>query len=219
MTLLTEAETALQTAKQQYEQAKNAQEQQKAIASMQAALDTLEQIPKETLAGKTAQTKLAAYERDFGKVVNTLTGDRQTSSLIEAAKVFALQAAQVSQHPPHPAEKWEQIEKLWLEPIERLQKVKVGEPNYLEAQKLLATYQSNLGIVQTRKQAESKSTQALKQANEQIQRLIAFPPTDRNQFKGELMGIINHLKTIKPGTIAYAEAQQLLISAQQRLQQ
>ncbi|MFQ4141338.1 hypothetical protein [Chlorogloeopsis sp. ULAP02] len=218
-TLLIEAENVLGVAKQQYEQAKNAQEQKKAIASMQAALDTLEQIPRETLAGKTAQVKLSAYERDFGKVTNNITGNRQTESLIEAAKVFALKAAQVLQNPPHLGQKWQQAEKLWLEAIERLQKIQVGEPLYLEAQKLLAAYQSNLGIVQSRKQAETESTQALNKANEQIQRLVAYPPTDRNQFKGELMGIINELKTVKPGTSAYAEAQQLLISAQQRLQQ
>jgi hypothetical protein len=218
-TLLAEAENALGVAKQQYEQAKNAQEQQQAIASMQVVLDTLEQIPKETLAGKTAQTKLIAYERDFGKVTHNITGNSQTGSLIEAAKVFALQAAQVSQNPPHPAQKWKQAENLWVEAIERLQKIRVEEPNYLEAQKLLAAYQSNLGIVQSRKQAESESTQAFNEANRRIQRLVAYPPTDRNQFKGELMGIINELKTVKPGTSAYAEAQQLLRSAQQRLQQ
>ncbi|RUR73164.1 hypothetical protein ACF3DV_05210 [Chlorogloeopsis fritschii PCC 9212] len=217
-TLLAEAENALGVAKQQYEQAKNAQEQQQAIASMQVALDTLEQIPKETLAGKTAQTKLVAYDRDFSKVTHNITGNSQTASLIEAAKVFALQAAQVSQNPPHPAEKWQQAEKLWVEAIERLQKIRVEEPNYLEAQKLLAAYQSNLGDVQSRKQAESESKQALNEANRRIQRLVAYPPTDRNQFKGELMGIIKELKTVKPGTSAYAEAQQLLISAQ-RLQQ
>ena len=106
---------------------------------------------------------------------------------------------------------------MWGQAIERLQNIKVTEPNYLDAQKLLATYQTNIGIVQTRRQAESESQEILKQANRQIQNLIASPPSQPNQLKGEIQGIINQLRTVKPGTTAYAEAQQLLLSAEKRL--
>ncbi len=213
---LIQGEQALNTAKQQYEQTKG-QEQEKAIASMQSAIDTLEQIPKETLAQKTAQIKLAGYKRDFEKVKSGVANSTQSSTLIEAAKLFAFQAAQASQDPPHPAQKWQQIDTLWVQATERLQNIKVTEPNYLEAQKLLATYQTNIGIVQTRRQAESESQEILKQANRQIQNLIAFPPSQSNQLKGAIQGIINQIRTIKPGTTAYAEAQQLLLSAQKKL--
>ncbi|MDF5723933.1 MAG: hypothetical protein PUP91_26415 [Rhizonema sp. PD37] len=213
---LTQGEQALNIAKQQYEQT-NGQEKQKAIASIQSAIDTLEQIPRETLAQKMAQTKLAGYKRDFEKVKSGVASSNQTSTLIEAAKLFALQASQASQDPPHPAETWQRIETLWGQAIERLQNIKVTEPNYLDAQKLLATYQTNIGIIQTRRQAESESQEILKQANRQIQNLIASPPSKSNQLKGEIQGIINQLRTVKPGTTAYAEAQQLLLSAQKKL--
>ena len=212
-----QAEKAFLEAKQQYEQATNPQDKQKAIASMQTAIDTLEQIPRETLAQKTAQTKLPAYRRDFEKITSSAVGNNQTGTLIEAAKLFALQAAQASQNPPHTADEWGQIETLWLQAIDRLQKIQVGETNYLEAQKLLATYQTNVGIAQTRRKAESESQEILKQANQQIQRLIAYPPSNPQQLKGEIQGIINQLNTVKPGTTTYAEAKQLLLSAQNRL--
>ncbi|MBR8833576.1 MAG: hypothetical protein DSM106950_05920 [Stigonema ocellatum SAG 48.90 = DSM 106950] len=215
--LLTQGEQALNTAKQQYEQTKNTQDNQKAIASMQAAMDSLEQIPKETLAGKMAQTKLAAYKRDFGNLTSSAASNNQTSTLIEAAKLFGLQAAQASQNPPHTASEWGQIETLWLQAIVRLEKIQVADTNYLEAQKLLVTYQANSGIAQTRRTAESTSQEILKQANQQIQRLIAYPPSNPQQLKGEIQGIINQLKTVQPGTTAYTEAQQLLLSAQNKL--
>ena len=51
---LKQAEETLKVAKQQYQEAKNAEEKQKAIAQMQTAMITLEQIPRQTLAGKKA---------------------------------------------------------------------------------------------------------------------------------------------------------------------
>ncbi|MDF5728660.1 MAG: hypothetical protein PUP92_11650 [Rhizonema sp. PD38] len=80
-----------------------------------------------------AQTKLAGYQRDFEKVKSGVASSNQTSTLIEAAKLFALQASQASQDPPPPAETWQQIETLWGQAIERLQNIKVTEPNYLDA--------------------------------------------------------------------------------------
>ncbi|MUG94217.1 hypothetical protein F7734_18220 [Scytonema sp. UIC 10036] len=216
---LEQAEQALQVAKQKYEQAKTVQDKMRSRSSIQKAIDNLEQIPRQTLAGEQAQTKLVAYKRDFGEFTVADADNGQTGTLIEAAKVFALQAAQASQNPPHPAQKWQQIERLWTEAINRIEDIKVNESNYLEAQKLLAQYQTNLGIVQLRRETESESKEILKQANEQIQSLIASPPSAPNQLKAEIQGVINQLKTVKPGTTAYGEAQNLLRSANNKLKQ
>ncbi|QLE55730.1 hypothetical protein [Nostoc sp. TCL26-01] len=272
-----QGEMAIKLAKQQYEQATSSQDREKAIASWQAGIDQLEEIPQQTLAAKTAQSKLKAYKRDFenarignfiaaaqefdlaaeklkltqsqtaselwrqsinrinqvpvenpryleaqkllamyqGKIQSLV--DPNSSKMIAGAKQFALAAAKASQNPPHTATQWQQIAKLWSTAIDQLQNIRVEEPGYLEAQKLLATYQTNLGIVETRLQAEIESQSFLKQANEQIQSLIASPPTDPQQFQGQIQGIINQLNTIKPGTTAYAEGKRLLALAQQRL--
>jgi predicted GNAT family N-acyltransferase len=274
---LNKGEQTLEGAKQQYQQAKNAQEREKAIASMQAAIDSLEQLPNVTLSADTAQIKLKAYKRDFEnarigtfiaaaqefdieaeqtkqkqpqaaselwqQAINRLSEipqenpryleaqklltsyrikiasvvDPRSGTLIESAKQFAFAAAKASQNPPHSAIEWQQIEKLWEKAIEQLQKIRDDEPGYLEAQKLLATYETNVGIVQTRFSAEQEAQEILKAANRQIQNLIASPPSDRNQFKGEMQGIINQLRTIKPGTTAYKEAQQLLAYSYKKL--
>jgi hypothetical protein len=279
LTPLKEAEIELVKAKQQYEQASNVKDREKIIALWQTAIDQLEQIPQQTLAGETAQTKLKAYKRDFENArigtfiaaaaefdleaekvkqkqpqaaselweqaisrlnkipqenpryleaqrllaayqvkVKTVI-DPRSGSYIEAAKQFAFAAAKESQNPPHPVAKWEQIEKLWQKAIDHLENIRVDEPNYVEAQKLSAQYVTNLGIVETRREAERQAEEILKQAKEETQQLISNPPSDTQQLRGQIQGIVNQLRSVKAGTTAYAEAQQLLVSAQNRLKQ
>ncbi|MEM6753370.1 MAG: hypothetical protein AAF630_10405 [Cyanobacteria bacterium P01_C01_bin.38] len=214
---LSQAEETLQAAKLQYENAKNALEKEKAIAQMQTAMISLAQIPRQTLAGKKAMTTIAVFQPELAEII---ARDRKTGvsgNLIEAAKVFAMQAAQAAQNPPHPAYKWQQVEKLWLEAIKRLRNIDATNPKYLEAQKLLAKYQSNQGIIQTRLQAERESQRILNQAEAQIERFIANPPSELNQYKAQLQTIITKLKTVKSGTTSHERAQELISSIQNQL--
>ena len=53
---------------------------------------------------------------------------------------------------------------------------------------------------------------------------MASTPTDaklldRNRTISEIQGIINQLEKIKPGTTSYLKAQELLLSAQNKLKQ
>lgn len=48
-----------------------------------------------------------------------------------------------------------------------LEQIPVEDPGYASAQKLLATYQTNLGTVQTRLQAEQEAVNDLNQAKKQ----------------------------------------------------
>ncbi|AFZ58737.1 hypothetical protein H6G54_20715 [Anabaena cylindrica FACHB-243] len=276
---LNDARKALSDAKQQYEQATTTKDREKAIASWQTAIDQLEEISRQTLAGKTAQTQLIAYKRDFQnarvgnfiaaaqefdleaqkiqptksqtaselwlQAINRLeqvpndnpryldaqkliaayqvkqktVSDTSSGTYIEGAKQFALAAAKASQNPPHSALEWQQIGNLWEKAINLLDNIRVQEPNYVEAQKLLAQYQTNLGIIKSRLQSESESKEILNQANSEIQRLIASPPTDKNVMKAEIQGIITRLNTIKTGTTSYTESQRLLTLANKKLQQ
>lgn len=212
-TLLKQAEQALITAKQQYQQAQAPSERSTVMVSWQANVERLKQISEQTLAGKTARTKLTNYQRDF-----------EQFSGIEAAKQFGLEAAKLGQNPPHPAAKWQQIENQWQEAINRLEQVTPQDPAYIESQKLLASYKTNLGTVRMRLQVEESSAIALKQAKEQISSLLATSSGEpfsayRNQTSGQLQGIINQLEQVKPGTTAYEEAQELLRSAKNKLTQ
>ncbi|MEG3847459.1 hypothetical protein QT971_08760 [Microcoleus sp. herbarium19] len=219
-TQLSQVEQALTAAKQEYQQAKNAADRQKASINWQSAIDQLNQIPAETLAGETAKKKLQAADRDFQAMGGVATGSARADNLIEAAKEFALSAAVASQKPPHPAAQWEQITGLWEEGIDRLKMVPVDNPGYLDAQTKLAEYQKNLGIAQIRLQAEKDSATALQEAKS----LFANLQQDVNsQNSGnslsQLQQIINKLESVKAGTTVYPESQKWLQSARKKQQE
>jgi len=224
-TLLADNSQALLNAKQQYQQATTITDQKLAIAAWRAALDKLEEIPSQTLAGKTAQNQLDAYKRDFKEVLGLAAGNEQVSALITAAQQFAWQAAKAGQNPPHTVAKWEQIEKLWLEAINRLKQISSEDVvGYAQAQKLLATYETNLGQVKIRRQAEAESVQALSRAQREIENLVASIPTDpqhldRNRVISQLHSIINQLERVEKGTTVYLKAQELLRSANHKFKQ
>lgn len=221
-TQLGEAEQNLNTAKQQYQQAKNAADRQKASINWQSAIDQLNQIPPETLAGETARKKLQAAERDFQAMGGVATGSVRADNLIEAAKEFAFSAAVASQKPPHSAETWQKIADLWQQSIERLSQIPFDNPGYLDAQTKLAEYQNNLGSTQIRLKAEKESVAALNQAKS----LFAKFQTNLNSINqnpgyalGYLQEIINTLESVKPGTTVYPEAQKWLQSARKKQQE
>lgn len=210
---LTKVETALKIAKQQYAQAQIAAERQKASVAWQSAIDQLDQIPAETLAGKLAQKKLEVAKRDFQAVGGVATGSQQADNLIEAAKEFAMSAALASQKPPHPVLQWQKVVSLWEKAIQLLEKVPLDNPGYLDAQTKLAQYESNLGTAKIRLEAEETSTEALQKAKyliAQWQKSAASEAPDRGYLMGQLREIINDLESVRPGTTAYAEAQKLL---------
>jgi hypothetical protein len=224
-TLLTDNEQKREQAKQQYQQALTSTDKKAAIASWHSAIDKLEQIPSQTLAGKTAQNKLQSDKREFEEVVGLAAGNERISTLITAAQQFSWQAAKAGQNPPHPVAEWQEVENLWQEAINRVRQVPSQDlAGYSQAQKLLATYQANLAAVRIRRQAQQDSVYTLDSAQRQIQSLLASTPTnpqslDRNRTISQLQGIINQLKKVQPGTTAYLEAQQLLLSANNKLNQ
>lgn len=219
---LEEVEQSLNSAKQQYQQAKTAADRQKASANWQSAIDRLNQIPAETLAGETAKKKLQAAERDFKEIGGVATGSALTDNLIEAAKEFAMSAAVASQKPPHPAAQWEKIAELWEEGINRLKMVPVDNPGYLDAQTKLAEYQKNLGIAQIRFKTETDSAKAFQDAKSlfaNLQNDVNSPSKNPGNSLKQLQEIINELESIKPGTTVYPEAQKWLQSARKKQQE
>ncbi len=219
-TQLNQVEQTLNAAKQQYQQAKTAADRQKATVNWQSAIDQLNQIPAETLAGETAKKTLKAAERDFQAMGGVATGSVQADNLIEAAKEFALSAAVASQKPPHPAAQWEQIAELWQEGINRLKLISVDNPGYLDAQTKLAEYQKNLGITQIRLEAEKDSATALQAAKSLLANLQKDVNSQNPGYSlSQLQQIINQLESVKPGTTVYPESQKWLQSARKKQQE
>jgi hypothetical protein len=224
-TLLTDNEQGLNTAKEQYQQASTPTDKQAAIASWRSAIDQLEQVPGQTLAGKTVKAKLGNYQRDFKEVVGLAAGNERVSTFIESARQYSWEAAKAGQNPPHSVSEWEQVENLWKQAIAQLTQIRSDDlTGYAEAQKLLAQYNKNLGQVKIRRQAEYNSVNALEQSKNKIERLLASTPTtaksvNRNRTISQLQGIINDLEKVQNGTTAYLKAQELLLQAKNKLNQ
>jgi hypothetical protein len=223
-TALIKAEHALGDATQQYQEAQTSLEKQAALLVWQDALDQLQQIPAATLAGKTAQQRLQAAQRDFEANSRSLGGNQQSLVLITAARDFAWQAAQAAQNPPHTVAQWQQAINLWQQAINRLEQISTNDlVGYQTAQKLLATYRNNLEVLKVRQQAEVEATAAMQQAKEQIANLLKITPesakADRTYMVSQLQRIVNQLEKISNGTTAYSEAQDLLKSARTKLKQ
>ncbi|MCC5618664.1 hypothetical protein LC605_26955 [Nostoc sp. CHAB 5836] len=223
--LLTDNMQTFLNAKQQYERATTATDKQTATAAWQRALNQFEQIPGQTLAGKTIQNQLDNYKREFQEVVGLAAGNDRISALITAAQQFSWQAAKAGQNPPHTVTQWRQIENLWIEAIERLKEIPAKDvAGYTEAQKLLAIYEANLGQVKVRRQAETDAVEALEAAQREIKSLLASIPADvhdveRNRVLSQLQSIINQLEKVQNGTTVYLKAQELLLSANNKLRQ
>ncbi|MEH2122133.1 hypothetical protein [Nostoc sp.] len=223
--LLTDNMQTLLNAKQQYERAATPTDKQTATAAWQTALNQLEQIPGQTLAGKTVQNQLDTYKHEFQEVVGLAAGNDRISALITAARQFSWQAAKAGQNPPHTVTEWQQIENLWIEAIERLKEIPSKDvAGYTEAQKLLAIYQANLGQVKIRRQAEADAVEAMDAAQREIESLLASIPAnadykERNRRLSQLQSIINQLEKVQNGTTTYLKAQELLLSANNKLRQ
>jgi tetratricopeptide (TPR) repeat protein len=218
-TKLEAADLTLGNIKQQYQEAPNEGERSQAIAQWQQAIDTLHQIPPTTLAGRSAGTQLKAYERDFARVANLSDDTARSGNLMSAAQAFANVAQQSAAGNGHTATEWEEIQKQWEMAIARLEKVDVKDPDYAQAQQLLATYQKNLSAAKIKLKTEQQSVQAFEKAQHATEQLMATlnGPADRASIASQLQSLINDLQKVKPGTTVYAEAQELKQSAEAKL--
>lgn len=214
------AETAIERAKQDYQQAPDELNKTEAIVKWQNGIDELTHLPSDTEAGKTAKTKLNSYRRDFQAVSGLIAGNNRTNTLISVAKAFADRAITRCQNPPHSKKRWQQCANLWQEAISRLNRVPLEDPGYLEAQSLLANYQIDLGEVEIRQQTEANSLKAFEFAYSQI---VDLPKQvddyNRDRVIRQIQQIIIQLEKVSSGTTVYEQALDLLASAEQKLQE
>lgn len=213
---LQEADNAIKAAIEEYNQAQSSADKETAIIKWQQAIDQLERIPKQTLAGQNSQQQLTAAKRDFQKEVGFVSGRLQGNTLIEAAQIFASKAANDAQNPPHTESHWQQVIQHWDEAISRLQKVDQNNPGYLEAQQKLAEYRSNRGTIQQRLQNEKNSVAAMEQAKKLIvewRQLTNSENPNLYTLRNKIADVIYTLERVQPGTTVNSEAQTLLKKA------
>ena len=207
-----ESSTAvIHQAKDAYNQNPNSPTSTTAIANWQAGIDTLRELPPQTLAGRQAAAKLPAYERDFRAAAGYSLGNQTVGNAIAVAKEYAARAAQATQNPPHPVETWARSSTLWTSAIEELKSITPEDPDYVGSRKRLAEYEDNLAMIQQRQAAEASSVKALNQAKDDIARWQTMAAEDNSNpaLIGLLQSILNQLDRVRKGTTAYAEAQTL----------
>ncbi len=223
LTALQSAETQIQTAKANYQQAADAQQKQTAIANWQEGINQLELIPPQTLAGSQSQNKLRQSAQEFKQVAGSIVGGAQTQTMIGAAQQFANRADQMVMASSLTANQWQETLTLYGDAIQRLQTVQPQDPQYLNAQTFLAEYTQKLGQAKTRLAAEQTAVEKFDQAQAKIQTLLSNLPSTgdvqgRNQIKGEISQIIAQLQKVEQGTTVYEPAQTLIQQAQQTAQ-
>jgi hypothetical protein len=216
----TAASADLETAREAYAIAPSNVEKNQALAAQQTAIDRLMAVPAETLAGRLARQQAGTADRDLASTANSVAGDARTSNLVDAAKAFAMQAATLSQNPPHPAARWREIVTLWEEATTKLRNVQPDEPGYAEAQTKLAEYQSNISATRIRLAAEENAVQSFEQVQALIPlwQSIAASNSSDPQLVSLLQQILNALNAIEAGTTPYEEAQTLRQQAQEAQQ-
>lgn len=220
-TALTDAEQAIDLAKQQYQQANTAAAQLTASQAWQSALTQLAQVPSQTLAGRIAQQKLAGAQQEWRDTVGLAASNQRAATQIQIARDYGIRAAQAGQNPPHSVEEWQRVENMWQDAIQQLDQVPKDDFfGYAAAQNLRAEYRDNLAQIQVRRQQEANAVIALQKANNTIQTLLANSARfDQNYTISQLQSVITQLKQINHGTTAYKEAQVLLLQAQNKLDQ
>ena len=195
------AEATIKQAKQDYQQASDELSKTEAIVKWQNGIDELTHLPPDTLASSTAKTKLNSYRRDFQAVSGLIAGNDRTNTLISVARAFADRAIIRCQNPPHSEKRWQQCANLWQEAISRLDRVPLEDPGYLKAQSLIANYQSDLGEIEIRQQAEVNSVRAFEFAYSQI---VELPKQvngyNRDRVIRQIQQIIIQLEKVSSGT-------------------
>ncbi|NJO72441.1 MAG: hypothetical protein HC833_00840, partial [Leptolyngbyaceae cyanobacterium RM1_406_9] len=143
---------------------------------------------------------------------------------VVAALQTANEAAHASQNPPHPLTRWEEIRAMWEEAIALLEKVSANHPIHPLAQQKLTEYQANLSMINQRIVIEQQAQDKIQLARDTARLAEAREGVAESVEGWQLAHItwqvvVNLLQEIPSGTMAYAEAEQLLAIYQPRLEE
>ena len=160
-----------------------------------------------------AQTLLASYEDQ------SVALKRVVEALEQANKT-----TRRSQNPPHPLPVWREIQWSWREVIEGLEQIPSNNPVYGLVQRKLQEYRANLSDINHRVASEQQAQERVAAARKvgelaQSQAEAAKSPENWQETASNWTTAIQQLQRIPEGTIAHAEAQQLLALYQPKLTQ
>ena len=220
ITKLEQAQADIQQAKQEYQQAENMANRQKAIATWQAGIDRLNQLPAKTLAKEQANSSYEAYIRDFRHTSGLVAGNNRTNKIISVARQFHAKVTSSCDRSAHSVNRWQECANLLRKAIAILEQVPLEDAGYLETQTLLANYETELAEIKIRQQEEAESQRAYNLAQSLITNLPkSVNRNNRDRTARDILTIINKLERVKPKTTVYEEARTMMSFANQKLKQ
>ncbi|ASC72611.1 uncharacterized protein XM38_035690 [Halomicronema hongdechloris C2206] len=184
-----------------------------AQADLDQAMALLQPIPRWSPHYGAAQDQLAEFQAPW-----------QALDWIIQAQQKATEAAQKSQNPPHPVQRWVEVSILWRQAINYLEQVAPDSPLAELAADKLREYRRNHATIQGRIDTEEAAQANLNAALESAE--LANHHTETSQSLGavqlaerEWQNALRSLRLIPQGTQAYSEAQPLLSRYEQQLSQ
>ncbi|OIP69245.1 MAG: hypothetical protein AUK48_14845 [Oscillatoriales cyanobacterium CG2_30_44_21] len=220
---LTDAEKDLAIAKAVFQKATKPIDKKVAVQDWRAAIDRIEQIPEQTLAGRKAKQLAINASRDLQELGGLAAGNQKIVALISGAEEFAKKAAESGRNPPYSSDRWAETAAMWQEAVDRLEKIPNEElQGYTEIQAKLASYRVNLSEVKIRLKNETDSVQAFERSNQKLSSLWATLPKsgkdlNPNQVKGKFLEISAELDKVKSGTTVYLKAQEIKLEVRNQL--
>ncbi|MEO1068533.1 MAG: hypothetical protein AAFW95_05355, partial [Cyanobacteria bacterium J06638_6] len=182
-----------------------------AQTDLQAAIDLLDPIP--------------VWSSHYGAVQLDLQRYQESITSLDAviqAQTLAREAANLSQDPPHPVERWVKVHLLWQQAIGRLETVSADSSAFDYSQQKLQEYRSNYNAIGRRivaeEEAESNFNTALQTGTLAKQRMETANSLAGWQLASkDWQAAINGLSLIPQGTMVYSEAQAQIQDYRQQL--
>lgn len=139
-----------------------------------------------------------------------------TATNLAAAQKLAMEAAVMTQNPPHPLENWQQVQGKWEESIKLLEAIPDSSPVATQAQEKLTTYRTNYQAISNRIVTEQKAATNLESAQKlagEAAVIVNNPPHPQEIWQNaqsKLQQAINLLNAIPQGTFVEAKAKEKL---------
>lgn len=143
-----------------------------------------------------------------------------TATNLAAAQKLAMEAAVMTQNPPHPLENWQQVQGKWEESITLLEAIPNTSPVATQAQEKLTLYRTNYQAITNRIVTEQKAATNLEAAKKlawEAAVMVNNPPHPKEVWQNaqsKLQQAINLLSSIPQGTFVEAHAKEKLADYQ-----
>ena len=143
-----------------------------------------------------------------------------TATNLAAAQKLAMEAAVMTQNPPHPLENWQQVQGKWQESIKLLEAIPDNSPVATQAQEKLTVYRTNYQAITNRIVTEQKAATNLEAAHKlawEAAVMVNNPPQSKEVWQNALSKLqqaINLLNAIPQGTFVEAQAKEKLVAYQ-----